>query len=1080
AEPALGRIAVLSGPATAGIAEHLARALPGVTVVDPAAPQESPVEAGTVVDLTGCAAGTGLGAWLPWVQRVCARATRVLGVTRDLDSAAPHATRVAGLYAMLGHESARVRSTHVDLDTLDDATAAAHLLTELRAGDAADRVRYREGRRWRPVLREETPASVAPPVFGPGEVLVVTGGTRGVGLAAARHAVTAWGVRDLLLIGRDRLPGRAEWEARSRHDDALGRKLRGLLDLAASGARVRVESLPLDETATEEALTGLLREAGPIGGVLHAAGVVDTETLSWTRKTPASVRRVLAPKVDGAEALLRAVENVASDHPVRFVVLFSSVASALPALAVGQSDYAMANSHLDHLARRPSATWVVSVRWPSWDGIGMGAAGTGPAYQAAGLAPLSEREGLRVLDLAASGAVGPVVLPVVPADDRPAGRLGVLSGQAATAAAPTVPSSPLAPSSQSGAAGLGGQAGHAQAEAIKHGTGREASAVAEWLLDLVAERFEFDRDRLDADTPIQDYGTDSITLVELTRTAASRLGVELDPSILIEHPTAAGFGDWLAATFPDVVRAEFGETRPVAAAIAPAPTVVAKVGDNAATTGNTGENGNSMSDGNLAANGNAAYDGNAGYPESAENTGDPATTDPVTAQGTAVPDIRDTDLAIVGLSCRFPGASDPDAYWNLLAQGRSAIAPVDPGRWPGQSDSSGAGFHAGLLADAAREFDPAYFHIGDEDAAAMDPQALLLLEETLFAFCEAGYRTDEVKGAEIGVYIGGRSARLPARERVLASRNPVVLGQNYLAATVSRYFDLRGPSVVVDTACSSALVALNLAAQALRAGEIEAAVVGGVTLIEGPAAHQVFAQRGLLTPTPEFHAFDRRAGGFVPAEGAGVVVVRRLSDAASNGDRIIAVIKGIAVNNDGRTVGPATPNLLTQQAVLSRALAASGYRPGEVGYVEANASGSPVTDLIELKAIRAVYRAESTADCVLGSVKPNIGHPQCAEGVAGLIKVAMMLQKGRRVPYLSGQQPPEHIDLDASPFRFERTEAPWHGPRVAALNSFGDGGTNAHVVLAAWTEQQGQQGQQGRRIPLPRPALARRRIESAG
>ncbi|MBE9500632.1 hypothetical protein IHE61_30135 [Streptomyces sp. GKU 257-1] len=503
------------------------------------------------------------------------------------------------------------------------------------------------------------------------------------------------------------------------------------------------------------------------------------------------------------------------------------------------------------------------------------------------------------------------------------------------------------------------------------GRGPDRSAAG-WLLDLIAEQLEFDRDRLDPDTPVHDYGTDSITLVELTRTASTRLGVELDPSVLIEHPTANEFATWLTEHHPQTARTAFGSVAPEASA---APEATAAPETTAATAPAPPPEPDGGAQDPVPDGGPRAVGPGSGIAVAAERPDTPR--DPAAEDG-----VRDGDLAVIGLSCRFPGASDPEAYWRLLAEGRSAIARVPGNRWPGE----GGGFHAGLLADADRELDPGYFRIGDADAAAMDPQSLLLLEETLFAWCAAGYRAEELRGREIGVYIGGRTARLPARETVLASRNPVVLGQNYLAANISRHFDLRGPSVVVDTACSSALVALNLAAQALRAGEAEAAVVGGVTLIEGAAAHQVFEQRGLLTAEPEFHAFDRRAGGFVPAEGAGVVVVKPLAAARADGDRIMAVVKGIAVNNDGRTAGPATPNLATQQQVLSRALAASGHRPEEIGYLEANASGSPVTDLIELKAVREVYRSGSAAECALGSVKPNIGHPQCAEGIAGFIK----------------------------------------------------------------------------------------------
>ncbi len=286
----------------------------------------------------------------------------------------------------------------------------------------------------------------------------------------------------------------------------------------------------------------------------------------------------------------------------------------------------------------------------------------------------------------------------------------------------------------------------------------------------------------------------------------------------------------------------------------------------------------------------------------------------------------------------------------------------------------------------------------------MDPQALVLLEETLFALSDAGYRPADLKGRDVGVCIGARSRHLPDEDTLRTTRNPIrAVGQNYLAANVSHFFDLRGPSMVVDTACSSALVALNAAVQALRDGDAEAAVVGGVTLLADDTGHRLFEQRGLLSQEPAFHVFDRRAGGVVLAEGVGVVVLKPLARALADGDRVQAVVKGIAVNNDGRTAGPASPNLAAQQDVMAKALARSGRRADEVTHIETNAAGVPAHDLTELKAIRAVYRDSSQAPCSLGSVKPNIGHPQCAEGIAAFIKVVLMLRERQLVPFLSGR-----------------------------------------------------------------------------
>jgi acyl transferase domain-containing protein len=279
----------------------------------------------------------------------------------------------------------------------------------------------------------------------------------------------------------------------------------------------------------------------------------------------------------------------------------------------------------------------------------------------------------------------------------------------------------------------------------------------------------------------------------------------------------------------------------------------------------------------------------------------------------------------------------------------------------------------------------------------------------------------------------------------------VSVGQNYFASNISHFFDLRGPSMVVDTACSSALVAMNLAIQSLERGEIDAALVGGVGLLNDDSAHRMFEKRQLLSRGASFHVFDKRASGVVLGEGAGFVMIKSLARALEDGDSIYAVIKGLAVNNDGRTAGPATPNLQAHKEVMQQALQQSGKRANEIRYIEANGSGSEVTDLLELKAIESVYRPIGTAACSLGSMKPNIGHPLCAEGIAGFVKLVLMLHKQQYVPFLSGQEAMQYYQIDASAFSFCRKLTPWtERPRVAALNCFADGGTNVHVVLECW------------------------------
>ncbi|QZZ32132.1 non-ribosomal peptide synthetase [Streptomyces sp. ST1015] len=1031
-------VALLATPGSRALADRLARELPDAEVVTDLSAHPDRFRA--CVDLTGCAhtgpvdgRSYGGDAWLPWLQRLVSRASAaepvvLLGVTRGLEGGERidlAGAERAGLYRMLQSEYANVRSRHVDLDPLDDdVTAVRQLVAELADAGEEPEVRHRAGQRQRAVLRENPGVGGLPPFsgeFGADEALVITGGTGGLGLAFARYAVQHWGVRRLVLIGRSRFPDRAEWEAR-RGDDV---RFEALLGLERAGADVRVVSLPLDGSASGQ-LERVVRESGAVGGVIHCAGVADRENLAFIGKPGDAVGAVVTPKVAGLDALVAAFAG----HPLRFFAICSSVAAAVPSAAVGQSDYAMANAYQDYLAAaRPHGLPLLSVQWPSWSGVGMGDENPGPAYLRTGLGSVTETEGTALLDHLLRRGAGPVVLPAVVHDADWSPEL--LTGRRIEAErAEAVVRKPV---------------GAGKPVVVELVGGEAVEAAGSWLLGLIAEQLHFDAGQLAVDVPIEDFGTDSIVMVQLLRKVGGRLGVEVDPTAFIEHPTVEGFVGWLAAEHPGEFAAAFADEGGAedAGPFEPGPAAEARPVDERAPDDNRPR------DGGIAA-----------VPVAQHDAVEPAS--PVRH------DTGPHDIAVIGMSGRFPGAPDLDAYWKLLSEGRSAISPVPPARWGGDGS-----LVAGLVERDG--FDPAYFLLSDEDAEAMDPQALVLLEETLFALADAGYAPADVKGQEVGVYVGARSRHLPDDETLSRTRNPIVaVGQNYLAANVSRFFDLRGPSVVVDTACSSALVALHSAAQALRDGDAEAAVVGGVTLLADDAGHRLFDQRGVLSPEPAFHAFDRRARGTVLAEGAGVVVLKPLDRALADGDRVQAVLKGIAVNNDGRTAGPASPNPVAQRAVMAKALARSGKRAEDVTHIETNAAGSAVHDLVELKAIQAVYRDGSRAACSLGSVKPNIGHPQCAEGIAGLIKVVLMLRERQLVPFLSGQEPPEHFDFAATPFMFARETRSWpHAPLVAAVSCFADGGTNAHAVVEGWS------GPGGGRAALKRPELARRMLPGA-
>jgi acyl transferase domain-containing protein/acyl carrier protein len=432
-------------------------------------------------------------------------------------------------------------------------------------------------------------------------------------------------------------------------------------------------------------------------------------------------------------------------------------------------------------------------------------------------------------------------------------------------------------------------------------------------------------------------------------------------------------------------------------------------------------------------------------------------------------------VAVIGLAARMPGAADADAFWDDLVAGRSAVTEVPPGRWsaaelyPGRTVSKWGGF-----VDGIEDFDAAWFGMSEEEATCLDPGIRLMLECSVAALRDAGYRDDEVRGRDVAVFAGARLSGYRHRAGIRGGAAGLGADQNFVAARVADALDLHGPNLVVDSACSSALVAVGLACRSLLSGESELALAGGVEILLDEEPYLQFTAARALSPSGRCATFDADADGFVPGEGGGVVLLKELGAAIRDGDRIRAVIDAVAVNNDGRTMGLTTPNPVAQAAVVRRALAASGYGARDVGLLEAHGTGTMIGDPIELRALTEVYR-ESTVDtgyCGLGSVKTNIGHLLSAAGIAGLLKVILAVERGVRPPTLHCRRPNPRFDFAASPFAPQLAAEPWPGRRVAGVSAFGLGGTNAHAIVSA-PEPRAVAGVVRR--PLPPPRFQRRR-----
>ncbi|MCP4347107.1 MAG: SDR family NAD(P)-dependent oxidoreductase [Desulfobacterales bacterium] len=729
----------------------------------------------------------------------------------------------------------------------------------------------------------------------------------------------------------------------------------------------------------------------PLRGIIHAAGVLDDGVLTgltWERFKP-----VMAPKLKGTCYL----HFLTKDIPLDFFICFSSTASLFG--TPGQGNYAAANAFMDAFAHYRKALGLpcLSINWGPWAQSGM-TDSLGVQYQermiSRGIRPVSSEQGLMALEQ----AIG-----------NDAAQIGILSAdwhllkkQFPLTGSPSLLKELFKEQENfQGLRNLEGLQESQQSELAEQlkvtPRSEHQDILISFVQDTVAKVMGLDSSELsNTRQGFFDMGMDSLMAVELKNRLEAGVGSPLPSTLPFERSTISEIADYLAQ---EIFK-----------------------------------------------------------PESKADNQVSSFKFQVSSQ------VSNEPIALIGMSCRFPGDSDtPGKFWELLQNGRDAVSEIPGTRWdvdayyaPDIKTQTGMTTRHGAFLDHVDQFDPYFFGISPREAVSLDPQQRLLLEVSWEALENAGQMSDRLNNSRTGVFIGiGQNdyAKLKKADPMqINTYDGTGNGFCFASGRLSYILGFQGPSMSIDTACSSSLIAVHTACQSLRTGESDLALAGGVQLILSPEVYIFLSKIQALSPDGRCKTFDASADGFGRGEGCGVIVLKRLSDAKADGDNILALIRGSAINHDGPSSGFTVPNGLAQQKIIAQALENAGVHPSQVSYLEAHGTGTSLGDPIEINASATVLCDGRSSDnpLTVGSVKTNIGHLEAAAGIASLIKVVLSFQHKEIPPHLHFKEPNPHIPWAELPINIPTERTPWlsgETPRVAGISSFGFSGSNAHVVI---------------------------------
>ncbi|MCX8131566.1 MAG: SDR family NAD(P)-dependent oxidoreductase [Clostridia bacterium] len=876
-------------------------------------------------------------------------------------------------------------------------------------------IRYRDGKRWVAGFKEVEPAKdmVYMPWKDNGTYLV-TGGAGGLGTIFASEIAQKVKCASIILVGRSELDGE---------------KQKKLSKIEALGAKAEYRCIDVaDRKSVENLIQDICKEHGGINGVIHSAGVIRDNFI--IKKTGDELKEVMAPKVSGLVNL----DEASRELPLDFFVSFSSISGRMG--NPGQSDYSAANAFLDSysayrnllVTKKERHGITLSISWPLWKDGGMQieAETERMLTENTGITAIRTSEAIRAFYQAF--ACGKEQVLVLSGDEKRL-KKAFLERQTPNKAVEILFQDKMT------------------VPVIEDGLLREKSE--KYFKELLSEVINLPAERIEADAPMEKYGIDSIMVMKLTNQLEKIFG-SLPKTLFFEYQNIRDIAGYFMSSYRQQLSGLLGIEQKAEAIMREAVEATAVTG-----------------------------------PEKpAAESYRRLRFSPVRRKSEAKNDESTPDIAIIGISGRYPGAKNLREFWKNLRDGKDCITEIPKDRWdyrlyfaenknePGKTYSKWGGFLEGV-----EQFDPLFFNISPREAELMDPQERLFLECVYETLEDAGYTRETLSmnqdmGLEgnVGVYVGVmyEEYQLYGAQETLRGRPVALYGSPAsIANRISYFFNFHGPSMAVDTMCSSSLTAIHLACQSLQRGACELAIAGGVNISVHPNKYLLLAQGKFASSNGRCESFGQGGDGYVPGEGVGAVLLKPLYKAVSDGDSIYGVIKGTAINHGGKTNGYTVPNPNAQAGVIERAVKEAGVNPRVISYIEAHGTGTSLGDPIEIAGLAKAF-GSYTRDkgfCAIGSAKSNIGHCESAAGIAGLTKVLLQMKYRQLVPSLHSKVLNPKIDFAGTPFIVQQVLSEWKRPiveisgerreypRIAGISSFGAGGSNAHVIVEEYTTE---------------------------